>query len=212
MANRDDPIGDYIFCGADCLELMNKKHKLTVYSNGDNAVSSRLPLAWSGIIEGDFRQLVPQEAIQVKFDAQRFKLKNKSNLANHPLRVGEAAEMEFQRLKRAYYGYWISKINCPLKGWKANSGVKLFKIKGCYGCLECQARTYYLLINIVPPIQLWNIDPVRIPGHSAVAVYEKGGDLKEGYIFDPWYEQKPVIYKFDDWPPKTKNNAHVVKL
>lgn len=112
------------------------------------------------------------------------------------------ARIEFARIERSYYGYWMSRIGCEYSGWNAN--LQSFVSEKCLGCRECQEQTYNRLTNIVPPIKYWEIVRVKLPSHHAVAVYEKGKRIQEGFIFDPWPEQAPRVYKYDEWPFTTK--------
>lgn len=112
--------------------------------------------------------------------------------------VSPEARIVFARLERAYYGYWINRIGCKYAGWNAN--LQSYTSDKCVGCRECQEQTYNRLTNIVPPVKYWNIVKVSLPLHHAVAVYEKGKRIQDGFVFDPWPEQTPKIYSFNDWP------------
>jgi hypothetical protein len=112
--------------------------------------------------------------------------------------VSPEARMEFALLERAYYSYWISRLKCVYRGWNAN--IQSYSAQGCYGCTETQDSTYFCLNNSVHKLKYWKIDRIRIPAHHAVVVYLKGKNFKEGYLFDPWPTQSPLIYRFRDWP------------
>lgn len=112
--------------------------------------------------------------------------------------VSPEARSEFQRLERGYYAYWMGRIGCDYKGWNAN--LQSHFSKKCIGCLECQEQTYRQLTTGVGTIKYWDIIHVTIPLHHAVAVVEKGKRITDGYFFDPWPTQNPVVYTFDNWP------------
>lgn len=69
------------------------------------------------------------------------------------------------------------------------------------GCVSLQSQTYQTLSAAGPGD--WVVEKVRVGtgafGHSAVAVYPKGGNMAEGYVFDAWISQAPLVYTFDEW-------------
>src|SRR5688500_18338046 len=47
------------------------------------------------------------------------------------------------------------------------------------------------------PIQA---NSVTTPGHQAVVIYPKNTNWREtGIVLDPWPEQKPMIYRMEEW-------------
>lgn len=69
------------------------------------------------------------------------------------------------------------------------------------GCVSMQAATARALRAAGPGD--WQVEEIRvgssIMGHSAVAVYAKGSSMEEGYVFDPWLRQAPLVFSFEEW-------------
>lgn len=78
------------------------------------------------------------------------------------------------------------------------------------GCVSMQSETLRVLKKHKPPG--WEVRPVVIGSgmeHHAVAVYETGKKLADSYIFDPWVEQKPMIFKFKEWVDRFPHYKHI---
>lgn len=68
------------------------------------------------------------------------------------------------------------------------------------GCVEMQAETYNVLTRFKP--SGWEVRRVMIGDvfeHHAVVVYQTGQTYKDGYFFDPWMYQKPLIFSYSEW-------------
>lgn len=75
-----------------------------------------------------------------------------------------------------------------------NSGLEV-------GCVSLQNQTERALSSA--GADGWIVEKIRVGslvmGHSAVAVYPKGKGMHQGYVFDPWLSQAPLIYDFQEW-------------
>ncbi len=69
------------------------------------------------------------------------------------------------------------------------------------GCVSMQAETARVLRAAATGG--WIVEEIRIGsnvmGHSAVAVYPGGSSMEQGYVFDPWLRQSPLVFDFEEW-------------
>ena len=194
MGTMDDFLKDYIFSGMDDEGLTDNTTEVMRFLLGDDYRESSVLPVWDRNPEEGSSDIRSGGASDISAGTQHFE-----NVSIDKYCVTFEAQEEFSRLEKAYYGYWITRLHCPYIGW--NAGIESRKSgSGCFGCLDAQFYTYLCLLSVSPPPVYWNIVKVRIPGHSAVAVYERGKTIQDGYIFDPWKTQTPIVYKFHEWP------------
>lgn len=63
-----------------------------------------------------------------------------------------------------------------------------------------QAETYKVLTRFKP--SGWKVKRIMIGAvfeHHAVVVYQDNLTYKDGYFFDPWMYQKPLIFGYNEW-------------
>jgi hypothetical protein len=69
------------------------------------------------------------------------------------------------------------------------------------GCVSLQNETERALLGA--GARGWTIEKVRVGslvmGHSAVAVYPRGKSMSDGYVFDAWLKQAPLVFTFQEW-------------
>ncbi len=69
------------------------------------------------------------------------------------------------------------------------------------GCVSMQGETARVL-RAVADVG-WIVEELRVGssvmGHSAVAVYASGSSMEQGYVFDPWLRQAPLVFTFEEW-------------
>lgn len=68
------------------------------------------------------------------------------------------------------------------------------------GCLDLQAQTYKIIKPLIA--SSWDVRFLRVgwgAEHHAVVVFASGSSFREGFVFDPWIKQKPVIWTFSEW-------------
>ena len=120
----------------------------------------------------------------------------------------EAYQSRLQLYLLANRPYWASKIDIR-SGTLVNleQGISWFGTLGnsslMAGCIELQNVTYLTLTGANPAGSKWVVARWRagntVVGHSAIAVYPKGGLPERGYVFDPWVRQAPDVFTFREW-------------
>ncbi len=100
--------------------------------------------------------------------------------------------------------YWSEKLGLGGTLTNLESGLSWMMTLGNVGleagCVEMQKATYDVLIRFKP--SGWQVRRIMIGDvfeHHAVVVYQDGLTYKDGYFFDPWMYQKPLIFKYREW-------------
>lgn len=100
--------------------------------------------------------------------------------------------------------YWSEKLGSGGTLTNLESGlgwmVTLGNISLESGCVEMQAATYAVLTRFKP--SGWQVKRIMIGAvfeHHAVVVYQDSLTYKDGYFFDPWMYQKPLIFTYKEW-------------
>jgi len=68
------------------------------------------------------------------------------------------------------------------------------------GCLDLQAQTYSAIKPHVP--SGWDVRFIKVgfgAEHHSVVVFKSKSTYTEGYVFDPWINQKPEIWTYSEW-------------
>jgi len=102
--------------------------------------------------------------------------------------------------------FWTSKLGIR-SGTAANleAGIAFMSTLGstslASGCVSLQDQTERALLGAGGTG--WVVEKIRvgsaIMGHSAVAVYPEGKPMEQGYVFDPWLKQAPLVFRYSEW-------------